>query len=435
MKSNLLYIVCLVCSLVSTAQGQGNYLSLADCVQQAVRNNPSLRRDELNVDRTELARKQAKYDRLPSLSGGISHNISQGKTINPTTNQFIDNNNSSGSQSLNLSVPIFNGFYILHNIRMKSNALDAGKLEYDGAVNDMKLDVIEAYVKVLTAQDMLKQTEGQLSVTKEQLHRNEVLNREGATNPGDFYDIKGQYSSDLNNVELTRQSLYTARVELAGLMNVDVQHLGELKPINMSQEVKATNAELLLEQSMNSLPQFKALDWRIKEMEAGVKLAKSDLWPSLSLNGGMSSNYSKGEGAVFTQIKNNLSKGIGVTLSIPIFNKFRVRTQVRLAQVSLNEAQLNRDILMNDLRMKTAQAVFDLATSRKNVLNLRNQEQSYTEAFRIATVHFESGNSNSVIYLTAKNKLDATRSQLIISQYQWLMQKYVNDYYVGSLDL
>jgi len=69
---------------------------------------------------------------------------------------------------------------------------------------------------------MLTQTEGQLSVTKEQLHRNEVLNREGAANPGDLYDIKGQYSSDLNAVELTRQSLINARVELAGLMNVDV---------------------------------------------------------------------------------------------------------------------------------------------------------------------------------------------------------------------
>jgi outer membrane protein len=85
--------------------------------------------------------------------------------------------------------------------------------------------------------------------------------------------------------------------------------------------------------------------------------------------------------------------------------------------------------------MKTAQAVFDLDITQKNVVNLRDQELSYAESFRIATVHFEAGNSNSVIYLTAKNKLDATRSQLIIKQYEWLMQKYMNDYYSGSLDL
>ncbi|SJN23552.1 TolC family protein [Sphingobacterium sp. JB170] len=435
MKCNLLCVVYLVCCIVSLAKGQDGLLSLADCVKQAIQNNPTLKREELNVERFELTHKQAKYDRLPSINGSVSHNISQGKTINPTTNQFIDNNNSSGGQSLSLDVPIFNGFYILHNIRMKSNALDAGKLEYEGAINDLKLDVIEAYVKVLTAQDMLKQTEGQLAVTTEQLHRNEILNNEGATNPGDFYDIKGQYSSDRNSVELTRQTLHNARVTLAELMNVPVQSVGELQSIDIPSNIAARDAESLFEQSMIALPQYKALDWRIKEMQTGVKVVKSELWPSLSLNGGMNSNYSKGEGAVFTQIKNNLSKGVGITLSVPIFNQFRNRTQVKLAQVSLNEAELNKEIFTNLLRTKTAQAVFDLDISQKNVINLRDQEASYAEAFRIATVHFESGNSNSVIYLTAKNKLDATRSQLIISQYEWLMQKYVNDYYVGSLDL
>jgi len=408
---------------------------LADCIQQAIQNNPTLKRNELVIDRTDLQYKQAKYDRLPSLNANIGHDISQGRSIDPTTNQYIDQNNSSGRQSLSLNVPIFNGFYIIHNIRMRSNALDAGKLEYEGFVNELKLDVIEAYVKVLTAQDMLIQTEGQLAVTKEQLNRNEVLNREGATNPGDLYDIKGQYSSDLNTVELTKQTLNNARVTLAGLMNVDVNTLGTLEEIDIPTEIQAKSSEELFQQSLNILPQYKALDWRIKEMEEGIKVAKSNYWPSLSLSGGMSSNYSKEGGAIFNQIKNNLSKGVGLTLSIPIFNQFKNRTQVRLAQVSLDDANLSRDIMRNDLRMKTAQAVFDLNITQKNVLNLRDQEVSYAESFRIATVHFEAGNSNSVIYLTAKNKLDATRSQLIIRQYEWLMQKYVNDYYAGSLNL
>lgn len=435
MKRNYLYVIIFVCCLVSTAKGQSSSLSLADCIQQAIQNNPTLKRNELVIDRADLQYKQAKYDRLPSLNANIGHDISQGRSIDPTTNQYIDQNNSSGRQSLSLNVPIFNGFYIIHNIRMRSNALDAGKLEYEGFVNELKLDVIEAYVKVLTAQDMLIQTEGQLAVTKEQLNRNEILNREGATNPGDLYDIKGQYSSDLNTVELTKQTLNNARVELAGLMNVDVNTLGTLEEIDIPTEIQAKSSEELFQQSLNILPQYKALDCRIKEMEEGIKVAKSNYWPSLSLSGGMSSNYSKEGGAIFNQIKNNLSKGVGLTLSIPIFNQFKNRTQVRLAQVSLDDANFSRDIMRNDLRMKTAQAVFDLNITQKNVLNLRDQEVSYAESFRIATVHFEAGNSNSVIYLTAKNKLDATRSQLIIRQYEWLMQKYVNDYYAGSLNL
>src|SRR5690606_11263148 len=259
-----------------------------------------------------------------------------------------------------------------HNIRMKSNAFDANKLEYEGLVNELKLDVIEAYVKVLTAQDMLTQMEGQLAVTKEQLHRNQVLHREGAVNPGDYYDIKGQYSNDLNAVELTRQSLHNARVELAGLLNIHVQDMLSLESIDIPAQLDATDAMTLFALSLDNLPHFKAMDWRIKEMEAGVKVARAQYWPSLSFNGGMSSNYSREGGALFQQIKNNLSKGVGINLSIPIFNQFRARTEVRMAQVNLQEASLNREVMKNELRMRTAQAVFDLGITQKNVMNLRN---------------------------------------------------------------
>jgi len=170
-------------------------------------------------------------------------------------------------------------------------------------------------------------------------------------------------------------------------------------------------------------------------MEENIKLMKSEYYPSLSLGAGLGSNYSKDGGEAFNQIKNNFRKSVSLSLTIPIFNRFATRTNVRMAQVDFNEAVLNKSIRENELRMNTAKAVFDLRTAQTNVQNLKEQEQSYQEAFRIANVHFEAGNSNSVIYLTAKNKLDNTRSQLVIKQYEWLLQKYINDYYAGALDL
>lgn len=113
----------------------------------------------------------------------------------------------------------------------------------------------------------------------------------------------------------------------------------------------------------------------------------------------------------------------------------QVRTQVKLAKLDLDEAQWERKIQENKLREETAKAVFGMKTLRDNVNTLRQQEQSFQEAFRIAQVHFDAGNSNSVLFLTAKNKLDNTRNELLIKQYEWIMQKYINDYYTGTLDL
>ena len=435
MRKNTIVVIVFVCCLVSSVYGQDGTLSLAECIKIAIQNNPTLKRDELAVNRADIRLKQAENERLPSLNANLRHSLSQGRTINPTTNQYIDQNNSYGDQSLSLNAPLFNGFSIINNIRMKSNAKEAGKLEYDSQINALKLDVITAYVKVLTASDMLKQLEGQLEVTKEQLHRHEVLNKEGAVNPGDLYDLKGQFSSELNNLELTKQTLNDARLVLAMLLNIDIENLGQLDSIAIPEQFEVLNSKSLYEKSLLTMPQYKALDYRIKEMEHGIKVAKSGYFPSLTLGGGLSSNYSKDAGNYFTQMKNNLSKFASIGLSIPIFNKFNVKNQVKLAKIDFEEAEYNKLVLENDLRMKTAKAVFDLKTAQSNVQNLKEQEVSYQESFRIATVVFEAGNSNSVIYLTAKNKLDMTRSQLLVKKYEWLMQKFINDYYAGSLDL
>ena len=69
------------------------------------------------------------------------------------------------------------------------------------------------------------------------------------------------------------------------------------------------------------------------------------------------------------------------------------------------------------------------------ITQLRSQNENFAESFRIAKVVFELGNSNSVIFLTAKNKFDNSQIQLVVKQYEWLLQKYINDYYAGSMNL
>lgn len=435
MKKIVFAINVFVCCLVYSVNGQDTLLSLTDCIGLAIKNNTALLRNEIALSRADIRYKQALNERLPTLGGNLSHGFSQGRSINPTTNQYVEENNSYGNQSLVLNAPIFNGFAILHQIRKQSNAKEAGKLEFESAVNTLKLDVIEAYVKVLTAEDMLKQTESQLLVTKEQLQRQEVLNREGAVAPGDYYDLKGQYSAELNTLVKTEKSLKDARIQLAGLLNIAEDTLPQLASIEIPKEAPEYSADALYAQSLKIMPNIQALDWRIKEMEQGVKMAKANYYPSLSLGAGLYSNYSKQGGDYFNQMKNNLSKSVSIGLSIPIFNKFSTKNQVKLAKLDLNEMLLTKQFEENELRKQTAQSVFDLKISQEHIQNLKQQEVNYQEAFRIATVHFEAGNSNSVLYLTAKNKLDQAKSQLVIKQYEWIMQKYINDYYAGSLDL
>lgn len=435
MKRIFIYSLCFLYSL-TFVRAQVQQRSLNECIQLAIKANPALMQNELDVRRADINLKQAKANRLPDVNAGLNHGFSTGRYLDKTINQYTTTNNSSGGASLGVTVPVFNGFRILHDVRMKADAKTASKLEFDSQINTLKLDVIESFIQILTAQDVLKQSELQTEVTREQVRRAEVLHKEGAIAPGDYFDLKGQLANDINAIENNKQILYLNRLRLSTLLNVDETSLGELKAIEFKQDAEIKTAAQLFDAASENLPIIPALDWRIKAAERNIKVVKSNYWPSLSFSAGLSTNYSNGaDFGYFKQFNNNLGKSIGLNLNIPIFNHLAVYNQVKLAKLDLESAKFQKDVSLNELRTETAKAVFNLKNVSNNIVQLQEQQQSYSESFRIAQVHFEAGNSNSVLFLTAKNKLDSSQIQLLVKQYEWLLQKYINDYYAGSLNL
>ena len=435
MKRIFIYGLCFLYSL-TFVRAQVQQRSLNECIQLAIKANPALMQNELDVRRADINLKQAKANRLPDVNAGLNHGFSTGRYLDKTINQYTTTNNSSGGASLGVTVPVFNGFRILHDVRMKADAKTASKLEFDSQINTLKLDVIESFIQILTAQDVLKQSELQTEVTREQVRRAEVLHKEGAIAPGDYFDLKGQLANDINAIENNKQILYLNRLRLSTLLNVDETSLGELKAIEFKQDAEIKTAAQLFDAASENLPIIPALDWRIKAAERNIKVVKSNYWPSLSFSAGLSTNYSNGaDFGYFKQFNNNLGKSIGLNLNIPIFNHLAVYNQVKLAKLDLESAKFQKDVSLNELRTETAKAVFHLKNVSNNIVQLQEQQQSYSESFRIAQVHFEAGNSNSVLFLTAKNKLDSSQIQLLVKQYEWLLQKYINDYYAGSLNL
>lgn len=411
--------------------------SLAECIQLAIKANPTLLQNELDVKRAEVNLAQAKANRLPDVDASLQHSLTSGRSQDNSTLQYISSNNSTGNFSLDASLPIFRGFRLFHDIRMRADAKTAGKLTFDTQINALKLDVITAYIQSLTAQDILRQSEMQTEVTREQVRRAESMHKEGAINPGDYFDLKGQLANDINTIENNRQLLYNSRVKLAVLLNMDENQLGELDNLGIKESGQRLDAKQLYEMAVGQLPDIQALDYRIKVAERDIKIAKSYYYPSLSLRAGLGSNYSKLgiQGTYWSQMRNNVGKSISLNLSIPIFNHLQVYNNVRLAKLDLQAAKFQKEIQQNILRAATSNAVFNLQNASNMITQLRSQNENYAESFRIAKVVFELGNSNSVIFLTAKNKYDNSQIQLLVKQYEWLLQKYINDYYAGSLNL
>lgn len=410
-------------------------LTLEQCIQIALENNMEAVRSGLSVKRQHADLKQSRYNLLPQLAASASHEWSQGRYIDPTTNLFVTEQLTSGYQSVNASVVLFDGLASFNRIRQQAYALRAAEMEELDTKNQLVVNVAVAYIRAITSKDMIEQTKDQLSVTVERVRRNEVMNEKGAMLPGDYYDFQGEYNADMNRLIDAENSYNEALTELLRLLNrpfdknLQLAPLGDAPPVAM----RTDDPDGLYERAAAHLGVIRAADMRKRQADYEVKVFRSIFLPRLGLNGGFNSRYSgNSEDAYYTQMQDNLGRYAGLSLQIPIFGRMENRTNISKAKLNLKEASYQAETRRNELQQDVQRALFDLDASKERYENLVKQVENYAESFRVAQLRFDTGAINSVDYLVAKNKMDNANANLIIARYQWHLRQFIIDFYNGE---
>ncbi|MGV3762309.1 TolC family protein [Parapedobacter sp.] len=437
------YIVCLftafgVISAPAVAQEMliPDTLTLEGSIALALEFNRDVQQSRIRTGGEAINLRQAKQNLLPSLEAGMSHSYSQGRFINPTTNQYVEENFISGDQRVSGSLILFDGLRMFRNITQQAHAYRATQLEEQLMEEQVALDVTAAYINVLTATDMVAQIDSQVAVTQRQVERSTVLFDEGAIAPGDYYDLKGQYASDLNSLNTAKNTLNENLLGLFRLLNLPYNESVSIMPLQALPFPKApvSGADALYQTAAERLGVIKAVDHWQKQAEFSLKAARSSYFPTLSLGAGLSSNYSKdGMGSYYDQVQNNLGRSLAFSLSIPIFSRFQLRNNVARAKLNVLDAAQAAQSRRNELQQTTHQVLFNLEAAKERYKNLVEQVAHYEESFRIAEVRFNAGAINSVDFLIAKNKMDNAHANLVIARYQWHLRQRIVDYYNGEL--
>ncbi|HVZ96416.1 MAG TPA: TolC family protein, partial [Chitinophagaceae bacterium] len=133
-----------------------------------------------------------------------------------------------------------------------------------------------------------------------------------------------------------------------------------------------------------------------------------------------------------TQLNNNLSKYIGLNLSVPIFNGAQVRSRVRTAKIQFKANQLVEQNTKTLLQQAIEQAYVNFKNTSDKYKILLDQVQAFDESFQAAQSKFEAGVITSDIFLIAKNNLDKTKINLIAAKYDYVLRAKILDYYMGK---
>ena len=426
------------------SQSADTTLTLQQCIDIAIKNNLDVKKSELAAQTAGVNLNQAKEYLLPAISGEVDHSLSSGRGIDPSTNTYVNQSFKSGNYSVNGNLTLFSGLQNINNIKQTSLAYQAGKMDLQQAKDQVTINVITAYLSVLNNTELLNQVKNQLTVSQKQVERLEVLEKEGANKlPSDLYDLKGTYGDNQLNVVNTAATLKSSKLSLLQILNIPYKENITLQPINAAELAKQTpnSASQVYDIALNQLAYVKAAVLRRQSAEKGVSVAKGSLFPTVSLFGGLSTNYSSfaqlnGQNiGYFDQFKNNYGKQVGVSLRVPILNYFQNRNKVALAKINLQNNIYVEQTTKVQLRQNVEQAYLNMTSADDIYRVLVDQEKAYAESFRTAEIRFNAGVLTSVDFVVAKNNLDRTKLGLINARYSVYIYNKILDYYQGKLSL
>ncbi|RFZ94211.1 TolC family protein [Mucilaginibacter conchicola] len=460
---------------LAKAQTADSVLTLQQCIDIAVKNNLDVKKSSILTQSSRIDRNQAKEYLLPSINGQVDHGINNGRNINPFTNTYVDQSLTYGNYSLNGDLTLFSGLQNLNRIKQTSLAYEAGKMDFQQAKDQVTINVITAYLLVLDNTELLSQAKKQLAVAKQQVDRLEILEKKGANKtPSDLYDLKGTFGDNQLSLVNAVSTLETSKLNLLQILNIPYRKGLTLAPVdaqNLSKQTDATS-ESIYSTALDQLALVKASTLRRKSAEKAVSVAKGALYPTVSLFGGIYTNYSSaaqrsvfrdssvvntgqyintptGQQSVlvkqanfdnrnigyYDQFKNNYSTQVGVSIRIPILNYFQNRNKVSKAKLDLENYKAIEENTRIKLRQDVEQAYLNMESAYNRFGALQEQVKAYAESFRIAEIRFNAGVLNSVDYVLAKNYLDRANLNLINARYDCYIYNKILDYYQGRLTL
>ena len=441
--------------LVWAAGASAQSWSLDDCMKYAVEHATEVKREVVNARQRKQDYQHAVAGFLPTVTGGVQGQYAWGRNIDPETNTYNNVTTFNNYYQLYAELNVFDGFATI-------NALKQAKLSRDYSASAMQkiqdnraIDVMQKYVDAAYAEASIQIASEKLNESKRMLVKMKRLYELGEKGRPDVVQMESQVAEDEYNLTHQENVAKQSLLALKSTMNFPVdeelkiqikeeqkiQINGELNlKLNAENEAipeSGINYETVYQGFQNISPDLKSAEYEVERARYDYKIAKGRLLPSLSLGGGISTNYyknlsQKGQYDGFaSQFRNNQGEYLALTLSIPIYNSDRWHS-VKKARNDWQLAQVNLEETRRKLHDQIAQAVMDAEGYAKELHQMQKKVASDSLAYHMSSRKFEEGMLSTFDLHTAAQTLLESRIKELQMQLLLIIKQRLVAYYQGE---
>ncbi|HTR28356.1 MAG TPA: TolC family protein [Puia sp.] len=461
-------------SLISQiSSGPAVTYTIQQCIDSALKNNSSVQLAEFTARTAQNTYIQSLGSMLPSATASGFFYNNGGKSVNPVTYTYINENFNQAGAQVQGSWTLFNGFSLRNFAKQYSLAYEADKKDWQYQKDLITITVIQDYLAILGTEEQLSLATQQATDIRHRVNLMTIQDSLGSI----AHSLLTDALASLNSAELTivtaKNSLEQLKLRLSQDMNIPYSPNMDVAKLTIDTNPILYNASVdqVYQNATHHIASVQAAALHLESAQRGVAAARGALTPSLYLFYGLYTNYSSAASTttslgtttyqdgsyvdvngvqtpvnyptsipgvtkgvpLSTQFKNNLQKQIGLQLNVPILNGLRYRVAYRNSQISLDQARFNQKMINNNLRQAVEANYVAMVQNFRTYNVTYHQVQNYEESFREAQIKYDNGALSSldfVIYNTNKNNAELN---LISAKYSYLLATKVLDYYQGQL--
>lgn len=431
MKRTIIIIALAAVSLAATAQGW----SLDSCISYARQQNYDILKANLAVMNAETLHKSAKVSMTPSVNAGIGQDFSFG-LAQGANNVKESRTQAATSFNASVSMPIFTGLRVTNQIKRTKLDLQAAMADIETAKENVELNVMAYYLNTLYCREMVKVYEEQLELTRQLLSRTEELVEAGKQSESELYEIRAQEANDVSVLTEARNNYRTAKVELCQLINYrDVEGF-DIETMAVDEEMESVllpSPDDIFEYSRMHRPVVLAQNRRIESAQMAIREAQADYYPQLSLNASWGTGYyhvfNFNNPAFGRQFVDNGSEMVGLSLSIPIYNRMQVRHNVRRTRIALEQEKIAALEIEDRLYKEIQTAYYNAVAARDKFTSSQSSFEASNKAFEFALSKYDLGRMSAYEFNEIQTRRAKAKSEETQAKYEFVLRSKILNFY------
>jgi outer membrane protein TolC len=393
----------------------------------------------LQTESAEADLLKAKLNMFPSLNFGSDARVGFGRSIDPVTNLITFQQNLSNSYSLSSYLQLFSGFAALNTVSANKFMLKAGMETEKVYRNTLIVNILGAYYQVLYAKGLEDAAKMQLELSEKQLFRIRKLVETGKEALSKQYEMESRASDDRLSYTIAKNSASQALTFLKQMLQLDSGTEFEIVMPDLNNTLITDDifkVDSIYHIASQTLPRLKAINYELMASKRQVAAAKGNIVPRLSAGGALFTGFYKitskdapEQDPFTTQLKNNNSQALYISLDIPIFNNYTTGRNIKLAKIRRSDTELKLELEKNSLYTEIENACLNYNRGKDEYSAAIANFEYNKKSFDAVEKKFEAGLVDVTDFSAAKTTLFRAETEALRTKLQLLIRKLTIKFY------